>query len=317
MPQYIYYETETYPSAAHGGAAWSASIALTSAANISNNLAGQSSGANLDGSGDSVTLANNDMLQFVLPKGTQVSSSSTITSSGATDAFGTYVILSSPSRNYVFPTIAVIMTDVTDLAAGPEDYTISAIETRDAVYGAVTADYQRAIVAGDEDAACEGFDVDFDWVATAKMYAITRDFTGESISPTDVTKRGPSSNTVPISVKFTTATAIPDNGELVLNLKNGEWEFTAETICSCTALTANAAGTAANIPSPTSGRTLTINSFGAVSSGTAIDISCTYVLVTNSANSTTELVDTLVSLDGASGKQINEWSTTSNTVNVN
>lgn len=117
MPQYIYYEAITYTSVAHGGAVWNGNVALTGAANISNNLAGQSSGANLDGSTSTLDAA--DMLQFVLPKGTQLSSSSTITSSGGSDAFGTYFILSSPSRNYVFPTIAVIMTDLTDLAAGP------------------------------------------------------------------------------------------------------------------------------------------------------------------------------------------------------
>ena len=193
--------------------------------------------------------------------------------------------------------------------------TVTGLTTRDSRYS-VTTDYKRPIVAGLPGNACVGIDADFDWVVDGKLCGSTKDFTSESISPTDVVKRGPSSNTVTISVKATTSAAIPDNGEIVLTLKNGEWEFTASTVCTCSALVANAAGTAMVNSNPTTGRTLTMNGFGAVSSGTALDITCTYVLVSNDATGTTTLVDTLYSLDGASGNQINKWAGSSNTVTV-
>jgi len=245
-----------------------------------------------------------------------MTTSSAMTSSSSDDVFGAYTRLSSSIATYNFPTIAVVMTDATggiDTAA--VDIQVSGLTTRDSRYAA-TSEYQRAIAIGNAGAVCEGLDADFDWVAAGMLNAATKDFTSESISPTDVVKRGPSSNTVTISVKATTSAAIPDNGEIVLNLKNGEWEFTASTVCTCSALVANAAGTAMVNSNPTTGRTLTMNGFGAVSSGTALDITCTYVLVSNDATGTTTLVDTLYSLDGASGNQINKWAGSSNTVTV-
>lgn len=88
---------------------------------------------------------------------------------------------------------------------------ISGVTTRDARYTADT-DYDRPVVAGLPGAVCDFEVVDFDWVGTALLSSTTKQFTAQSISPTDVVKRGPNSNRYPISVKFTTATAIPDDG---------------------------------------------------------------------------------------------------------
>jgi len=244
-----------------------------------------------------------------------MTSSSAMTSSSVSDTFGTYTRLSSAVATYNFPTIAVVMTAVGGIDTAAESITITGLTTRDSRY-AVTTEYQRPIVSGLPTNACVGIDVDFDWLVDGKLNAATKDFTSESISPTDVVKRGPSSNTVQISVKATTSAAIPDNGEIVLTLKNGEWEFTASTMCTCSALVANAAGAGPVNSNPTTGRTLTMNSFGAVSSGTALDITCTYVLVSNDATGTTSLVDTLYSLDAAGGNHINKWADANNVVTV-
>lgn len=54
---------------------------------------------------------------------------------------------------------------------------------------------------------------------------------------------------------------------------------------------------------------------GTLGSSVAVDIACTYVVVTNSGSATTKLVDSLLSLDAAGGNQINIW-THATSVNV-
>lgn len=82
---------------------------------------------------------------------------------------------------------------------------------------------------------------------------------------------------------------------------HSEWDFTASTVCTVTGVTANLAGTAPTLASHTSGRTLTITTIGAVTSSQAIDITCTYVLITNTTSTTTDLVASLVTYDSAAG----------------
>ena len=85
-------------------------MAITGATALDNATGGLTAGATLDGTGVGLTIADGDLLQFVLPKGTVISSSSTITSSNVGDTFGTYTRLTSTLAAYNFPTIAVVVT---------------------------------------------------------------------------------------------------------------------------------------------------------------------------------------------------------------
>lgn len=265
-------------------------------------------------------VANADFYNYVLPTGTQIGTNTVVTSTGGdTYDAATTIRLSSANRLYKYPSLAAAITHDGGggSKAGAVDVTISNLTTRDAVYGGVTADYQRPFMAGRSAAKCVGVKVDFDWVVEGKINGAIKKFTSTSVTPKDVTTRSFNNQSVDISVKFTTSAPIPDNGEIEMNLENGEWEFTSNTVCTVAALGNNAANTAPVNSNPVTGRAFKINGFGAVAVNTAIDIQCTYVLTTNSAGPTTTLVDTLVSRDGPAGKTINDWNKSASTAAVN
>lgn len=134
-----------------------------------------------------------------------------------------------------------------------------------------------------------------------------------NISPKTVTKRGPGSNAVDITVDFTTTAPHPDDSDLTLTLESS-WSFTAETTCTTSGVSNNAAGNAPVATGP-AGVSYTLAGFGAVGDNASISISCTNVLVTNSGSATTDLVATLVTIDAA-GNKINEWGTNTVTEKV-
>lgn len=182
---------------------------------------------------------------------------------------------------------------------GSANTVISSITTRDARVAVTTG----TLIVGPADSNCVDELPNIDWAAVGGLYASTKALTNISIEPTTLTTRGPSSHNTNISIKFTTSTAIPNNGSIVATLKN-EWEFTAQTVCSAAAITANAAGsgpTGINSSSPVSGRVITITNMGALGANTAVDLSCTYVVATNSGSTTTKLVDTLLTYDATGG----------------
>jgi len=138
-----------------------------------------------------------------------LSSSSTITD--VADVFAVNAVLSSPIRTYEFPTISATITTLAGIDSGDEDVTISNIDLRDAVYYAAS-DHTRAIVTGVAGTGCRFELPAFDWKASASLYAVTKEFSSKSISPTSVVQRGPNSNTYPITVSFTTSAKIPGDG---------------------------------------------------------------------------------------------------------
>jgi len=134
-----------------------------------------------------------------------------------------------------------------------------------------------------------------------------------NISPKTVTKRGPGSNAVDITIDFTTSAAHPDGSILDLDL-NSSWAFTAESTCTVSGVSNDANGNAPTVTGPT-GVGYTLTGFGAVGSSASISISCTNVLVSDSSSATTDLVATLTTTDSA-GNEINDWGTNTVTEKV-
>jgi len=96
-------------------------------------------------------------------------------------------------------------------------------------------------------------------------------------------------------------------------MKASEWSVTSQSVCTASQLSAFSASAPVVIAAVTN--VVTITSFSEVNSSVQIDITCTYVLGTNSS-STTELVSSLITYDSTTnGSEINKW-THDSTVNV-
>lgn len=125
-----------------------------------------------------------------------------------------------------------------------------------------------------------------------------------NISPKTVTKRGPGSNAVDITIDFTTTAAHPDGSKLSLAL-DSSFAFTAESSCTASGISNDAQGVAPTVTGP-AGVNYSLSGFGAVGKTASISISCTNVLVSDSSSATTDMVTTLKTYDGADN-EINTW----------
>jgi hypothetical protein len=236
--------------------------------------------------------------------------------------FTTEASLWSANRLYTFPTLLIKAVTVATggIVDATVDRTISSVTTRDATYSsAVATDYTRGVTSGPVAAACESESLAFDWKTTAGLNNGTKLFSSQSISPKNVDQRASQKSTYPISINFTTATAIPENGEITLTL-DSTWAFSASTVCSFTGLSATSAATPVQPTptTPTSGQAFTITTFGAVAASSSITIDCTYVLSTTTSNNSIDLVASLITYDatGASKNEINKWNVADTNVDV-
>lgn len=164
--QEIYYGAPVdYTPLGAAAATWP-TVPTTSAANsdITNDMSGQSVAVKLKGT----TIVVNDFIQFVLPTGTQLSSTSNGTSP---DTYEAIARITSTVRTFAFPTILLKQTVADGTGAGiiaaDVDIALSGITTRDADFDAgSTSSFQRPIMGGANGAVCEYGLLDFDWVAT-------------------------------------------------------------------------------------------------------------------------------------------------------
>lgn len=182
-----------------------------------------------------------DILTIVFPKGTILSTGTTWknkTVATNDDTAVTKAQLWSTNAKYNFPTLAVELTIGGDGSdgiqfVGGKNCEITGFTTRGATYSVNTADAARAISLGTKDDVCDSeAHVLFDWTT---VIAKTADWTGKSITPTDVETRGNNSSSVSISVKATNSVDIPEGGVITLTLVAG-WEFGSKSTCSCSAL---------------------------------------------------------------------------------
>lgn len=289
-------------------------IALTGAATIPN-YTSQNVLININASGGG-TFTANDIIHYTLPTGTLVGSTAAMTDVSTDDVFSTVNRITSPTRLFKWPSIAIKSTTAgangIKNAAG-KDRVLTGITSRDANYAAsiLTASEERAVVTGGGGAtACDLGDIDVKWTTDLKLNVATMEFSNRGITPTAVNKRTSLKVYYPITITATTTVPSLEGAQFDLALES-TWAFSTSTVCSVSGLSATVAGTGPTVSQPKSGQTLSITSFGNFGTDT-FTISCSYVLGTNTASASITLVNTLTLKDAAAGNLINTWASAGN-----
>lgn len=111
---------------------------------------------------------------------------------------------------------------------------MSLISTRDATFSQDTTDTVRPIFGGTPGGVCGHGTITWNWT-TALLYTTTKSFTNFTYAPMVANEKSETHNIIEVSATFTTATAIPEDGTLVLMLQS-TWTMTTLTSCSCAKL---------------------------------------------------------------------------------
>jgi len=140
-----------------------------------------------------------DLMTIVFPKGTTLTSTSSIANTSTLangDDFTFKAALSSTSKTYNYPTLLASVTAEGSgadsiVVTGGVAMSVSNIASRDATYSSTPADATRAVTLGPAGNTCTSEALAFDWTA---VIADTKDWSSKSISPPPIAKRGATPN---------------------------------------------------------------------------------------------------------------------------
>jgi hypothetical protein len=162
-------------------------------------------------------------------------------------------------------------------------------------------------------AACAEAAPSVDYSATFKLAANNKKFTTCTLGTPSTNGQSAQTKALSQEVNVTVSSDIPEGSSIVLTWDSA-WGSSSVSTCTVTGLSNTAAGVTPNVDYSVTTR-VTITTFGAVATGSAIGISCNYMTAPN-ANDAADVVVQSLNITDPEGDLINEWCSNPPTVNV-